>query len=133
MRHWATITALLLATVGAGGCGTPTQAEVGGDRNGSQVSLQRGQTLVVTLESNPTTGYRWEVADVDTSILEQVGEAVFTSSAKTGSPMVGAGGTETFRFRAAKTGQTTLTMVYRRSWETGVAPLKTYTLQIMVR
>ena len=31
--------------------------------------------------------------------------------------MVGAGGVEFFRFKALKSGQTEITMVYRRPWE----------------
>ncbi len=51
------------------------------DDDGGQVTLEQGQILVVTLESNPTTGYQWEVVENQDSILEQVGEAEFKPSA----------------------------------------------------
>ena len=31
--------------------------------NDSQIWLKKGQTLVVTLESNPSTGYSWELIE----------------------------------------------------------------------
>jgi len=99
----------------------------------SQVELEQGQVLVVTLESNPTTGYGWEVAENQESILEQIGEAEFKQSDTGGPPLVGAGGWEIFRFKAISAGQMTLQLVYRRPWEEGVEPLKTFSLQVVVR
>ncbi len=98
-----------------------------------QVELEQGQILVVTLESNPTTGYRWEVVETQESILEQMGEAEFKPSETGGPPMVGAGGWEIFRFKAISVGQMTLQLVYHRPWEEGVEPLKTFSLQVVVR
>jgi inhibitor of cysteine peptidase len=100
--------------------------------SGSQVKLSPGQTLEVTLESNPTTGYGWEVSEVDGAVLAQVGEAEFQQASTEGKELVGVGGTETFRFNAAN-GETTLSLVYRRSWEKGVEPAKTFVVQIVVQ
>ena len=112
-----------------------TSREVHVDENdaGSQVELEQGQILVVTLESNPTTGYRWEQAENQESILQQMGEAEFKPSETGEPPLVGAGGWEIFRFKAISAGQMTLQLVYHRSWEEGVEPLKTFSLQVVVR
>jgi len=99
----------------------------------SQVELEQGQILVVTLESNPTTGYRWEQVESQESYLEQMGEAEFKPSQTGEPPLVGAGGWEIFRFKAISAGQMTLQLVYHRSWEEGVEPLKTFSLQVVVR
>ena len=64
----------------------------------------------------------------NTSILKQEGEVAFTPS----SSAIGAGGTQAFRFKAIGTGQTTLTLVYRRPWENNVAPTQTFTIQVSV-
>ncbi len=98
------------------------------DHNG-QIELERGQILVVKLESNPSTGYRWELADQNESILEQLGEAQFKSVAAD-EPQIGAGGWEIFRFRAVSEGQMTLLILYHRSWD--VEPSKTFLLQVTV-
>ena len=111
----------------------PEEVNVDENDDGSQVELEQGQILVVTLESNPTTGYRWEVVETQESILEQMGEAEFKSSETGGPPLVGAGGWEIFRFKAISAGQTSLKLVYHRPWEEGVEPLKTFSLQVVVR
>jgi predicted secreted protein len=98
----------------------------------SQVELEQGQILVVTLESNPTTGYSWEVVETQESVLEQIGEAEFKPSQTGEPPLVGAGGWEIFRFKAISAGQTSLKLVYHRPWEEGVEPLKTFSIQVAV-
>jgi inhibitor of cysteine peptidase len=122
---------LLLALTLATGC-SPQQQEVKAtmDDNGREMELKKGQTLVVTLEGNPTTGYSWEVAEpLDEQVLRQVGEAEF----KAESEALGAGGVQILRFEAVNAGQTTLKLVYHRPWEEGVEPLETYSLQGVVR
>jgi inhibitor of cysteine peptidase len=98
----------------------------------SQVELEQGQILVVTLESNPSTGYSWEVVEIQESILEQMGEAEFKPSETGEPPLVGAGGWEIFRFKAISAGQTSLKLVYHRPWEEGVEPTKTFSIQVVV-
>ena len=105
--------------------------EVNEENDGKQVELDLGQILVVTLESNPSTGYRWEVAETNESILEQLGEAEFRPSDTGDPPLVGAGGWEIFRFKAGSPGQMVLNLVYRRPWE-DVEPLKTFSIEVIV-
>ena len=124
---------LLAILVLAAGCGTAKEVKLDADANGSQTELETGQVLVVTLESNPTTGYQWEVVELDDAILQQQGEAEFQVSDSRDPPPPGTGGTETFRFEAVNAGQTTLKLVYHRSWETDVEPLETFSLQVVVR
>lgn len=101
--------------------------------NGSQIKLAPGQDLTITLESNPSTGYRWEVVQIDESILQQVGEAQYAPSDPNQPPLPGQGGRETLRFKAVGTGRTTLQLAYRRAWEKDVEPQKTYTLHVLVQ
>jgi inhibitor of cysteine peptidase len=144
----ALLAVLLLAAGCASSDGAPTSAEpdrggestvvpgggvvLGADDDGTAIELNAGQMLMVTLESNPTTGYSWEVSEVDRSVLSQVGEAEFQEAPKEDEQMVGVGGTETFRFASAP-GSTTLTLVYHRSWETNVEPVDTFTVEVTVR
>ena len=122
---------LLAALILATGC-SPQQQEVKAsiDDNGSEKQLKKGQTLVVTLEGNPTTGYSWEMAEpLDEQVLRQVGEPEF----KAESDLVGAAGVQILRFEAVNAGKTTLKLVYHRPWEEGVDPLETYSIQVVVR
>ena len=104
--------------------------------DGSVVELGEGQALVVTLESNPTTGYSWEVSEVDEDVLMQIGDSEFkeaaASAAAEGEQVVGAGGTETFYFASAP-GETTLTLVYHRPWEEDVEPEEIFSVEVIVR
>jgi len=121
---------LLVALTVVAGCRPQQEVKVGIDDNGREVQLKKGQTLVVTLEANPTTGYSWEVAEpLDEQVLRQVGEPEF----KQESEALGAGGVQVLRFEAVNAGQITLKLVYHRPWEKGVEPLETYSLQVVVQ
>jgi len=110
----------------------PEEVNVNEENDGGQIELEQGQILVVTLESNPTTGYRWEQAENQEPILEQMGEAEFIPSDEGEPPIAGAGGWEIFRFKAISAGKMTLQLVYHRSWEEGVEPVKTFSLDVVI-
>jgi len=59
-----------------------------------------------------------------------MGEAEFQPSES--KEIVGAGGTETVRFEVVSTGQTTLTLAYRRAWEDEVEPIETFSVDVIV-
>lgn len=96
--------------------------------DGSQVELMEGQTFVVSLEANPSTGYTWEAVDYDQQVLRQVGEPSFTPV----SDALGASGTQVLRFEAVGEGRTTLGIVYHRAWEE-VEPEQTFSVEVVVR
>jgi inhibitor of cysteine peptidase len=123
---------ILLAAVLALGACAPAAGEVplGISDNGSQVEVDLGWVLVISLESNPSTGYGWHVAEIDPARLEQVGEAEF-SPADADEQLVGAPGVETLRFKTVGSGITTLTLTYDRTWEDDSAE-QTFTLTVSV-
>jgi inhibitor of cysteine peptidase len=89
-----------------------------GQPEGQTIELTVGQTHTVTLESNPTTGYRWQLAaPPDQGILTLVG----SEYKKPESKLIGAGGHESWTFRAVGTGKTRIVMIYVRPWEDGKA------------
>ena len=96
--------------------------------NGSSVELAKGQMLVISLESNPTTGYSWEVVEPDEAVLRQVGEAEFTPQ----SDLIGASGVEVLRLEGTGAGKMTLKLVYHRPWEKDVEPLETFAVEVTV-
>jgi len=95
----------------------------------SNVEMHIGDTLEIILKGNPTTGYIWEVASVDASILRQIGKTEFKADSKA----LGSGGKIIMRFKAAETGQTFLRLVYHRTFEKNVPPLKTFEVTIVVK
>ena len=98
------------------------------EQDGTQINLGKGDFLLVALESNPSTGYQWEVRNNDEAVLRQLGESLFRPS----SNVPGAGGTETFRFEAIDEGASVLRLVYRRSFEENEEPIDTFTLRVVV-
>ena len=110
------------------GCGSSKTVKLSMDDKGSQVELKKGQSLVIQIEGNPTTGYTWEAVELE-DILRQVGETEFEADSK----LTGAGGVQTLRFEAVKAGSTTLKLVYHRPWEKDTAPAETCTFPVVVR
>ncbi|CAN5650078.1 hypothetical protein BH11ARM2_BH11ARM2_11970 [soil metagenome] len=82
--------------------------EVTGNDSGKTVSLQRGDSLVVSLRSNQGTGFRWTVLHTDPSILAP------DSTHRSGRPMPGGPSTTTLVFDALRNGSTTLVLQYAR-------------------
>jgi inhibitor of cysteine peptidase len=111
------------------GCGTNGTSLTDAD-NGKQIIVQSGDTLTLTLVSNPTTGYSWQVLEIDNAVLVQDGDPEYRQSPGA-EGLVGAGGTETFRFKAIGSGETSLELGYMRPWES-VPPIETFTVTVQV-
>ena len=73
------------------------------------------QTVTLTLDSNPTTGFSWQVEQSEELFLV---ESVYTED-RTGEPVTGSGGTETITLTPLKAGKTEVTLTYARPWEGG--------------
>lgn len=124
---------LLLAMILLTGCFGSKEIHVNASASNNQIELKKGQTLIVTLKSNPTTGYQWEIIEPGEPVMQQKGKAEFESSETGNRPRSGKGGKETFRFKTKNRGETTLKLVYHRPWEEEVKPLKTFTLKVKVK
>ena len=96
---------------------------------GSTVELRVSDTMEVVLDGNPTTGFLWETAAVDASVLKQLGEPEFEPDTN----LIGSGGKFTFRFEAVASGQTLLKLVYHRPWEKDVPPEETFEVTVIVQ
>lgn len=96
-------------------------------QNGETIALAQGETLVVKLAGNPTTGYQWTVAQIDADYLQDLGSTYAADSSA-----IGSGGTYAFRFEARKPGTTDLVLAYRRAWETS-ADDETYSLAVTIQ
>ena len=105
-----------------------TVTSAGGDR---RVELQRGQELVVALDANPTTGYRWEIVGGAPAALEPLGEGQYVPAPVPGG-RVGGGGTMTWRFRAVRPGSGALRLEYRRPWEKDGPPARTFNCAVEI-
>jgi len=98
---------------------------------GRAIELATGQEISLTLAANHTAGYNWARED-DSGIFVLVEPPTYSvSAAPTG--MVGVGGVENWRLRAAAAGTPMLRFAYRRPWEKDTTPARTVTLNVTVR
>lgn len=95
------------------------------------LTLRLGQQLILTLPSNPTTGFRWVLRDAAPGVLQSLGPEVYSNPEDAG--LVGSAGQSTWRFQARQTGAGHLLLTYQRPWETGVAPAKTFDCSLRVK
>ncbi len=112
--------------------GRPAAISAGIEQSGQTIRMQVGQQLAVTLPSNPSTGYRWEIETMDTSLLQQMGVPEYQTLGSAGTTQPGQGGTETFRFEALATGETPLRLFYRRPSDDG-EPAEIFFLMINIQ
>lgn len=101
--------------------------------NGRQIVLAKGETLRLRLESNATTGYSWEVAELPPILKRTGGGYEAPSPPRGGPPIAGAGGTQDFTFTARSAGRGTLRLVYRQPWDKKARPDRTFRLSVRVR
>lgn len=132
MKPWMLVGTVCAGLAGAWGCGDSSADSdeafvVGQDRNGQTIELAVGTPLAVELAGNPTTGYEWTVAQIDSAYLRLAGSTYTADSSA-----IGSGGTYVFRFESLRAGRTVLGLVYRRAWETTAAD-QTFTLTVDVR
>jgi len=99
-------------------------------QSGSTVQLEQDDTLVVELETMPTTGFTWEVDALDGAVVQQKGDPEY----KGGEPgLVGGSGRLIFTFKAVGRGQTSLDMVYHQPWDPDTPPARTFHASVEVK
>lgn len=109
----------------------PSTVTVSQADNGKTVSLRTGDYLNVTLQENPTTGYRWVVTERDDSRLRLVGDQ-YAAPDPGPTGQTGGGGQRLLRFQALGEGPTCLRLEYRRANDAG-PPANTWSMVATVR
>jgi C1A family cysteine protease/predicted secreted protein len=104
----------------------PREIRLSAQDEGGQVELKESQVLVISLGTNPSTGYMWEVEEVDEAILRQMGKMEFEAE----SHLLGAPAKQILHFEAVAAGQSNLRLVYHRPWENDVEPARTFSVQV---
>ncbi len=101
----------------------------GAGHSGKTLKVPFGSTFAVTLESNPTTGYSWELSRVSPE-----GSVGFVDSSYSPVEPVlsGSGGSQTWILKALKKGGSEISLEYKRPWEKDMPPAKTRSYRITV-
>ena len=95
---------------------------------GKTVDVHVGDTVVLRLPENPTTGYRWSFDDLDTAAVSvQEGEHVHSSEA------VGSGGEMTWRLTPASAGTTQIRLKLWRQWQGDASIRKRFAVTLTVK
>jgi predicted secreted protein len=98
---------------------------------GNSASLSVGDILEIQMPTIPTEGFEWQTQDLDTTILTQEGEAVYTADTSPNS----AGGMVTLRFNAVGAGETVIKLFYVNSPSTGIPSLysNSFSMKVVVK
>jgi inhibitor of cysteine peptidase len=106
-----------------------SELELTHSENGRLVELYPGDTIVVRLKENLTTGYRWTLHEVDEQVVELQASA-FLPVVDT--PVDG-GGQRIIRFLAKAAGVSQLHLKLWREWEGNRSVTARYQLLVQVR
>ncbi len=120
MKRWIVVALLGIVAVSCGSDDAQTPVVLDVSDSGSAITLAVGQTFEVQLESNPTTGYGWVVAQQPEGVAVQSSDYQAPDTS-----LVGAGGVEVFVFEATAAGSGTLRLDYVRSFDDPPVPADT--------
>ena len=98
------------------------------------IEVNAGDTLVLVLCSNPTTGFQWteEAKISDTGVLKQI-KHEFAGPESEPPPPPGTPGLESWTFETLKKGTSTIYVEYSRPWEGGEKGEWTFNLTVAVK
>ena len=120
----------VLLTMGAVTAGDAKTVTVTAKENGKKVELKKGDTLLVRLDANPSTGFTWKITKNDKDILKPTGPGELE---KPEMPRPGQKSAMVFRFSADKAGATELELQYARPFEKDKAPAQTFRVSLDVK
>ena len=112
----------------AGAAGANKKVTLTEKDNGSSIALAVNNVFLVQLAGNPSTGYIWEADSLDTAHFRQIGNYTFSAD----SHLAGASGLFTLTFKVLSPGKAVLRLIYHRTFEKGVPPLKTFEVTVNI-
>ncbi|HAS04754.1 MAG TPA: hypothetical protein DCR71_03195 [Dehalococcoidia bacterium] len=124
-KIFAMVTCILIVSIMAAGCSggsVKTYSDVG-----DTIEAAVNGEFVISLDSNPTTGYSWK-ASYEESEFELISDEY--EQYETEQMMTGVGGTQYLRFKALKAGNFEITLDYQRSWEGEPAERMVFSVEV---
>ncbi len=124
--------ALSLLLTACGGASSPAPAPTMAISDPArQLDATAGGTFKLMLNSNPTTGYHWEIVGaLDETVVKFVSKD-YKSTSEPG--LVGGGGVDVWTFQAVGAGETTITLGYYPPSNNPVDPEQTQTFTVKVK
>jgi inhibitor of cysteine peptidase len=93
------------------------------------LSVKTNEQFYITLSSNPSTGYAWQVASVSNPDMVRFVDSQYI---RPESELVGAPGKQVLTFNALQEGSATIQLEYVRPFERGVPPVSIYVAEVVV-
>lgn len=94
----------------------------------ASLAAQAGATILIRLDENPTTGYRWTLEPHDMAVIAAQGSTYVAAAGD----QLGGGGQRLFTFQAHKAGRVRLQLKLGRAWEDATASVERFTVTIQV-
>ena len=120
MSRLAVVTACIAIALAVVGCQSNDDSDDTADafvtdRNAA-FNVDVGEEFTIVLESNPSTGYRWELSDKPPrDVIRLVADVYLEPAVEPDEPLVGAAGTQHLTFEAVGEGSTYVQLWYVRS------------------
>jgi inhibitor of cysteine peptidase len=100
--------------------------------SGGEVKMSVGDSVMIELASNPSTGFQWELIEISNeAVLEYVDQEFMMPEHEKPLPP-GTPGYEIWTFKAIGLGNSTFSMEYSRPWEGGEKAMEEFTLTVVV-
>jgi inhibitor of cysteine peptidase len=125
MLVWGVTLGILLLFLAS--CGNQT-ITITKTENSQSVQAHVGDTIVLQLDENASTGYTWTVGQTDSTIL-----ALQSSKYTASGNVPGSGGTRVFTFLAKKSGMVHLQLKYWRSFVGDSSVVQRYSVTLEVQ
>ena len=93
------------------------------------VIAQIGDTIIIKLKENPTTGYSWQMDFSNTDVAELQENTYVAPDGK----LIGAGGERQCIIKAEKIGTVIIEGKYIRRWEKNIPPVRNFKCTITVK
>lgn len=125
LSSWAALDTSTFLASNTDPMSTLTQAD-----NGKAIVLNINQTLVISLNENPTTGFQWAIEPSPNPLLG-LKDSQYVAVAQPG--IVGGGGQRILTFQAARTGTEKLQLKLWRAWEGESSIVERFTVTVEVK
>jgi inhibitor of cysteine peptidase len=101
---------------------------IGKQDQGKTIEVRSGTEVTLELNENPTTGYAWQIRDLDPKLATVAGSE-YASESKA----IGAGGLRMFKIKVTGKGKTPLRAKLLRSWEGDRSTVERFEITLEVK
>lgn len=96
--------------------------------NGRTLNLHTGDYIQIELFENASTGYRWEIDQLNPGMIDKISEKAHYHNTA-----IGSGGTMEFVFQAKAKGNTVIALKYLRPWEGDSSIVQRFRLDLNIQ